>query len=113
MKTIGNVSEKLNQYALTMNGIREAITLFNPSFHVKGISRNLDILENLYIHEVLLEEKDKYIDIIENFKKSRDFINVLGIKDRDDQLLDNVIQKINENWEAGKNGEKRFNGGNI
>lgn len=87
------VTEKFRHFANTSASIREAISVFNPSFHCKTILRNLNDLEKLYYQEILLEQKDSFIKILESCK--RDDFDLFGRIERDNELIDYLISVIN------------------
>ena len=95
---MNNYKNKIQNFCFTSEAIREAAKIFNPSFNVKIILKNVDRLDEMFIHEV---KKDYFIDIIKLIsyhKKNIDY-DITGRIERDNEILDIIINDIKKEHE--------------
>jgi len=96
------ISEKFNQFVLTINSIREATKIFYPSYHCRTILNNLDIIEEVYYKELMSENYENVINLLEREIKEENYLDSFGIIERDNRLILYLIDKIKKELQKVK-----------
>lgn len=89
-------SDKIKIFSDNIKSIAEAAKVFNPSFNVRTIFKNLESIENLYIHEIMIKDVDKFLEFLKSSKRDSDSYDLFGRIERDNELIDYLIDNLKQ-----------------